>query len=198
MFFSNCRNHKGFMSNNLHPVLAVQSEKIDTFMDISIKAMEGFGQFMELNVAAVKASLEESQGVMQSMSSAKSSQELWAMQSEWVKPMPDRISAYCRQCYAILQSSNAEITSKLGMQSSQSQKTWAALFDGLAKSAPVTSEAAAALVKSAVGMANNAFESVQKAVLHNGHDHGAEQGMAESQMANRGRSGQSPSPRSRG
>ena len=186
------------MAENLHPMIAVNSANIDTLMALSIKAMEGFGQLMELNVAAAKASLEERQAAIHSMSGARGSQELWAMQSEWVKPMPEKLSAYCRQCYAIVQSSNAEITSKLGMQSSQSQETWAALFDGLAKTAPVTSEAAAALAKSAVGMANNAFELVQKAVLHNGHDHGAEQGMAESQMANRGRSAYSPSPKSRG
>lgn len=49
--------------------------------------------------------------------------------------MPDKLLAYGRQCYAILQSSNAEITHKLGFQSSQPQETLAVLFDGLAKTA---------------------------------------------------------------
>ena len=35
-----------------------------------------------------------------------------------MKPMPDKLLAYGRQCYAILQSSNAEITHELGFQSS--------------------------------------------------------------------------------
>lgn len=186
------------MPSDLPPMLAAHSEKIDAFMAVSIKAMDAFGQLMELNVATAKASLEERQAAMRLMSGAKNSQELWTIQSGWMKPMPDKLSAYCRQCYAIFQSSNTEITQKLGSRSSQSQEAWAAFFDGLAKTAPVTSEAAAALAKSAVGMVNNAFESVQQAVLHNGHDLGAEQAAGQNSTSTRGKTSRMQSPGSRG
>jgi hypothetical protein len=58
---------------------------------------------------------------------------------------------------------------------------WAAVFDGLAKTAPVSSEAAAALAKN-VDMASNVFRSVQNAVLHNGHDHEAGHDVSENSM----------------
>ena len=101
------------------------------------------------------------------------------MQPEWMKPMPDKLLAYGRQCYAILQSSNAEITHKLGFQSSQPQETLAVLFDGLAKTAPISPEAVAALVKNVVYMAINVFGSIQNVVLYNGRDHEAGDGMGE-------------------
>lgn len=175
-----------------------QFERIDTLMSVSIKVMEGFGQLMELNVTAAKASLEERQSAMQSMMSAKDANELWAIQSQWMKPMPDKFSAYGRQCLSILQSSNTEITHELGVQSSRSQNTLAAIFDGLAKTAPVSSEAAAALAKNVVDMATNAFGSVQNVVLHNGHDHEAGHVVGENSMPNRVKPSHPQSAKSRG
>lgn len=49
-------------------------------------------------------------------------------------------------------------------QTSEAQKKFAALVDNAAKNAPAGSETAVAMMKSTVAAANNAFESVQKAV----------------------------------
>ena len=51
-----------------------------------------------------------------------------------------------------------------GLQMLDSQAQFAALVDNAAKNAPAGSETAVAMMKSAVAAANNAFESVQKAV----------------------------------
>lgn len=51
--------------------MAGQLSRIDTLMPVSIKVTDGFGQLMELNLAAAKAPLEERQSAMQSMMGAK-------------------------------------------------------------------------------------------------------------------------------
>jgi hypothetical protein len=65
-------------------------------------------------------------------------------------------------------------------RSPKSQAQFTALVDNAAKNAPAGSETAVAMMKSAVAAANNAFESVQKAVKQASD-------MAEVQLQRRGR-----------
>ena len=50
------------------------------------------------------------------------------------------------------------------MKAAEAQQAFVGLVDSAAKNAPAGSETAVAVMKSAVAAANNAFESVQKAV----------------------------------
>ena len=56
------------------------------------------------------------------------------------------------------------MTKNLEAQSSEAQKKVMGLVDNAAKNAPAGSETAVTMMKSAVAAANNAFETVQKAV----------------------------------
>ena len=103
-------------------------------------------------------------GHTQSILSVKDAQELLALQSGLLQPLAEKTAAYSRHLFDIAQGAGAEFTKTFEGQAADAQKKFGALVDNAAKNAPAGSEAAVAVVKSAIAAANNALESVQKAV----------------------------------
>jgi hypothetical protein len=81
-----------------------------------------------------------------------------------LQPMAEKTAAYTRHLYDIAQGTSAEFTKTFEAKAAETQATLVGLADSVAKNAPAGSETAVAMMKSAVAAANNAFESVQKAV----------------------------------
>ena len=80
------------------------------------------------------------------------------------QPLAEKAAAYSRHLYDIASGTSTEFTKAFEGKVAESQAQFAALVDNAAKNAPAGSETAVAMMKSAVAAANNAFESVQKAV----------------------------------
>jgi len=78
--------------------------------------------------------------------------------------LAEKTAAYSRHLYDIASGASAELTKTVEGQAAEAQKKFAGLVDSAAKNAPAGSEAAVAILKSSVAAANNALESVQKAV----------------------------------
>ena len=91
-------------------------------------------------------------------------QELLALQAGALQPLAEKAAAYSRHLYDIASGTSAEFTKTFEAKVAESQAQFTALVDNAAKNAPAGSETAVAMMKSAVAAANNAFESVQKAV----------------------------------
>ena len=98
------------------------------------------------------------------MLSVKDAQELLALQASLFQPLAEKAAAYSRHLYDIASGTSTEFTKAFEGKVAESQAQFAALVDNAAKNAPAGSETAVAMMKSAVAAANNAFESVQKAV----------------------------------
>ena len=81
-----------------------------------------------------------------------------------LQPLAEKTAAYSRHLYDIASSTGAEFNKAAEAKAAETQKTFANLVDNAAKNAPAGSETAVALFKSSVAAANNAIESVQKAV----------------------------------
>lgn len=145
-------------------VLASHKSNIETLFGLTNKAFEGVEKIVELNLTASKAALSEAAGHTQSLLSVKDAQELLALQSGLFQPLAEKTAAYSRHLYDIAQGAGAEFTKTFEGQAADAQKKFGALVDSAAKNAPAGSEAAVAVVKSAIAAANNALESVQKAV----------------------------------
>jgi phasin family protein len=145
-------------------VVASHKANIETLFGLTSKAFEGVEKIVELNLTASKAALSEVAGHTQSMLSVKDAQELLALQSGLFQPLAEKTAAYSRHLYDIATSTGAEFTKTAEGQAADAQKKFAGLVDSAAKNAPAGSEAAVAVMKSAVSAANNALESVQKAV----------------------------------
>ena len=130
----------------------------------SHKAFEGVEKLVELNVQATKAALAETANHAQAMMGVKDAQELLALQAGMLQPLAEKTAAYSRHLYDIASSAGADLGKTLEVQTADAQKKVMGLVDSATKNAPAGSETAVAVMKSAVAAANNAFESMQKAV----------------------------------
>lgn len=145
-------------------IVASHKANLETLFGLTAKAFEGVEKIVELNLTASKAALSEASGHTQSVLSAKDVQELLALQSGLFQPLAEKTAAYSRHLYDIASGTTAEFSSSFEAQAADAQKKFTALVDTAAKNAPAGSESFVAIVKSSVSAANNALESVQKAV----------------------------------
>ncbi len=145
-------------------ILASHKANIETLFGLTSKAFEGVEKLVELNVQATKAALAETANHTQAVLSAKDAQELLALQAGLVQPLAEKTAAYSRHLYDIASAAGAELSKTFEGQAADAQKKFVGIVDNAAKNAPAGSETAVAVMKSAVAAANNAFESVQKAV----------------------------------
>jgi phasin family protein len=145
-------------------VMASQKATMETLFGLTNKAFEGVEKLVELNVQASKAALAETANQTQALMSVKDAQELLAMQAGLMQPLAEKSAAYSRHLYDIATGTSAEFSKALEGQATEAQAKFMGLVDGASKNAPAGSETAVAVMKSAVAAANNAFESVQKAV----------------------------------
>ncbi len=145
-------------------ILAAQKANFDTLFGLTNKAFEGVEKLVELNVTASKAALSEAASHTQAVLSVKDAQELLALQASLFQPLAEKTAAYSRHLYDIASGTGAEFGKVFEAEAAEAQKSFVSLVDSAAKNAPAGSETAVAVLKSAVTAANNAFESVQKAV----------------------------------
>ena len=145
-------------------VMASHKANMETLLGLTSKAFEGVEKIVELNMTASKAAMAEAGDHAKAMLSVKDAQELLALQSSMFQPLAEKTAAYSRHLYEIASSSTAEFTKTVEGQAADMQKKITGLVDTAAKNAPAGSETAVAIFKSAVSAANNALESVQKAV----------------------------------
>ena len=145
-------------------IMASHKANIETLFGLTHKAFEGVEKLVELNVQATKAALAESANQAQAVMGVKDAQELMAIQASMVQPLADKTAAYSRHLYDIASAASADLGKTLEAQAAEAQEKVMGLVDSATKNAPAGSETAVSVMKSAVAAANNAFESMQKAV----------------------------------
>jgi phasin family protein len=145
-------------------IMASHKANIETLFGLTHKAFEGVEKLVELNVQATKAALAETANHAQAVMGVKDAQELLALQAGLVQPLAEKTAAYSRHLYDIATAAGADLGKTFEAQTADAQKKVLGLVDSATKNAPAGSETAVAVMKSAVVAANNAFESMQKAV----------------------------------
>jgi len=143
-------------------LIAAQKTQLQTLTDLSSKAFASFEKLIELNMAASKAILEESIANLQALASVKDAQGFLSLQTELVKPLPEKMASYSRHLMDIFSGTGAELASVFESSSAESQKTVTALLENSLKNAPAGSEAAVAVIKQAMAASTSAVETAQK------------------------------------
>jgi phasin family protein len=145
-------------------IAASNKANMETLFGLTAKAFEGVEKLVDLNMTAAKAALGESAQNAQAAMSVKDAQELLNLQAALFQPLAEKTAAYSRHLYDIASNTGSEFTKAFEAQAAVAQKQFASMMDTATQNAPAGSESAVAMMKSAVTAANNAFESVQKAV----------------------------------
>jgi phasin family protein len=143
-------------------VMAANKANVATFFGLTSKAFEGVEKLAELNLAATRALLAETASQTQSILGAKDAQEMLALQSTLMQPLTEKAASYSREAYDIATATGTEFGKAVEAQFAQAQQKFMDVVDSTAQNAPAGSEAAVALMKSAVTAASNVLESAQK------------------------------------
>ena len=141
----------------------LQKGQMDAAVALSQTFFDAAERLMELNLAAAKATLEESVEKSQALLSAKDVQELIALSSNNAQPTLDKAVSYSRTVYGIANGANAEVSRIIEAQIAESNKKVAQLIDFAAKNAPAGSEPAVTAFKTAVAAVNTAYDTFSKA-----------------------------------
>jgi len=149
------------MKNPIEQFAASTEANLQAFEALSIQAFAGVEKFVELNMAASKAVLSESIAHVQSMMAVKDAQEFMALQTNFMKPMAEKSTAYTDHLKSILTGSSEEFASAVEANSAKTQKAFVSALEEMMKSAPAGSESAVAAFKSALNAGQNAVETAQ-------------------------------------
>ncbi|MCA0174982.1 MAG: TIGR01841 family phasin [Proteobacteria bacterium] len=144
-------------------LLANHKANVESLFDLTQKAFEGVEKLVELNLQVAKATMGETADTVRAALSAKDAQELMSLQASLLQPAAEKAAAYSRHLYDIATATTASISKQVEEQMGEAQKALMANVETAVKNAPAGSENVAALMKSAVTAANNAYESAQKA-----------------------------------
>ena len=132
------------------------------FSALTNKAFEGVEKFVDLNLTAAKASLEESSITTKQLLSAKDPQEFFSLASAQAQPTAEKTIAYGRHLANIASSTSAEFSKAAETQIAETNRKVISLVEEVSKNAPAGSENAVALFKSALGNANAGYEQFSK------------------------------------
>lgn len=144
-------------------VLNSQKAAIEALVSIQGSVFGGFEKLVDLNLKAIKATLDDVSEKSQQVASVKDAQEAAAMTSSLVQPSAEKAMAYSKHVYDIVASVQADLA-KLGeAHLAEGQKHMYDAIEQMTKNAPAGSESAVAMLKSGLVQANTAFDSMTKA-----------------------------------
>lgn len=126
------------------------------------KAFEGVEKFVDLNLTAAKASLEESSAATKQLLAAKDPQEFFSLSAAQVQPTAEKTLAYGRHLASIATGTQAEFSKAAETQIAETNRKVISLVDEVSKSAPPGTENAVAILKTAIGNANAGYEQFAK------------------------------------
>jgi len=125
-------------------------------------AFDSMQKIVDLNLNAVKSSLQESSATAHQLFTAKDPQEFFALSSAQAQPTAEKAIAYSRHLASIASSTQAEFAKATETQIAETNRKVLALIEELSKNAPAGSENAVAMLKSAIGNANAGYDHFSK------------------------------------
>ncbi|MES2296939.1 MAG: TIGR01841 family phasin [Pseudomonadota bacterium] len=129
---------------------------------LTATAFEGMEKLVELNMTAVKASLEESSSATRQLLSAKDAQEFFAVSAAQAQPSAEKAMSYGRQLASIAAGTQAEFSKAAESQIAETNRKVISLVDEVTKNAPAGSENVVAIIKATIGNANAGYEQLSK------------------------------------
>jgi phasin family protein len=129
---------------------------------LTSKTFESLEKVVDLNLATVKSSLEDSGNAVKQLLTVKDPQEWLSVATAQTQPNAEKAIAYGRQLASIASSVQAEFSKAAEAQMAENSRKLLELIDEVTKNAPAGSENAIALFKSAIGNANAGYEQFNK------------------------------------
>ena len=133
------------------------------FSAAATTAFAGFEKLAELNLATAKSVLNGTLNSLQAVAAAKTPEEVLAAQTNLVKPLAEKATAYGRSVYEIASETSSELSKSSKEKIAEAQKTFNSSLESLTKNAPAGSEAFVAAFKNAAATGQQVLDSAQAA-----------------------------------
>lgn len=135
----------------------------DLYSSLTNQTFDSAVKLINLNVTAVRATLEESALTAKQFLSAKDPQELFTMVAAQAKPNLEKALAYSNHVVNITSSAQAEITQAAEKQFAALRDSMNYLVENASSQTPAASQDVASMMKAAVSNANETYSQIAKA-----------------------------------
>lgn len=141
----------------------MQKSQLDALYALSHVAFNTTERLVDLNLAAMKAAMDESAATTQSLLGIKDAQDLVAVGGTLAQPALHKFVGYSRNVYSIVSSAGAEVRKVVETQMAEGNNKAAQFVEFAAKNAPAGSEPVLSMFKNAVAVCNTAYDTLSKA-----------------------------------
>lgn len=132
------------------------------FSSLATKAFEGVEKLVDLNIHAVKATLEDSSAAARQLLAAKDPQEFFALSAAQAQPAAEKAMSYTRQLAAIAANTQAEFNKAAETQIAETNRKVVSLVDEVTRNAPAGTESMVSAFKASIGNAQAGYEQLSK------------------------------------
>lgn len=146
---------------------AAFESQLAAFNALTSKAFEGTEKMIALNLAATKASVQESTASAKQLFAAKDAQEFFAVAASQAQPGAEKATSYGRHLSEIVSGIQAEFAKTTEAQIAEAKARLNAVVDVVTKNAPAGSENAVDILKSVVASANTGYEQLTTTMKQN-------------------------------
>jgi phasin family protein len=141
----------------------MQKSQLDALYTLSHVAFNTTEKLVDLNLAAVKAAMDESAATTQSLLGIKDAQDMVALSGTIAQPAMHKFVGYGRNVYSIVSSAGAEVRKVIEDQLAESNNKAAQFVEFATRNAPAGSEPLVSLFKNSVAACNSAYDTFSKA-----------------------------------
>ena len=131
------------------------------YSTLTSKTLESVEKLMNLNIAAARSSMEESQAAARQILAAKDPQEFFSLFAAQAKPNLEKVVAYGGHLTSIANNTQAEFTKAAESQFSQFSRKVTELVEDAAQKAP-GADGVMAILKNAMDNATSTYEQFTK------------------------------------
>ncbi len=143
---------------------AAAKANIDVLVSLTNSSIARAERLVSLNVEAARRAIEENAASSKALFDARDVQELVKLQTALVEPNMSKVADYARSVYEIAAEGQRELAQVVESRIADMNKAFNVALEKAAKSAPAGAEPVFAAVKSAVAVANDAYENSSKVV----------------------------------
>ena len=144
-------------------LLQLGKSSIEAALTVANITLQSTERLLDLNIKTAKEALDESLRGAKALTEAKNVQDLVSLRSNGAQPGIDKAIAYSRGLYEVASQAQGEIHKLLEAQYARMSNEMMAVVEQAAKTAPAGAEPAVAAFKSALAMANSAYDTFAKA-----------------------------------
>ncbi len=148
---------------NAEDLIAANSAALAHYQSVANTALAAVESLAALNLGFARESLENTSKHTHAALSAKTPQDVAALQSKAVQPAAENLMAYTRTVYEISTGAAKEIADLIKGQFDQLNQAAQEAAVNAAKASPFGADVALAAVKQAVAAGNTAYENFSKA-----------------------------------